>query len=66
MPLYEFTCKKCGHVFEELMTAAELSDGKPACPACKSRRVEKGFSAFATNADSASAAGGGCGNGGFT
>jgi putative FmdB family regulatory protein len=65
MPLYEFTCRKCGHVFEELLSAAELEQGKPKCPACRSARVEKGFSAFATGgAGGGGAAVGGCGGGG--
>ena len=67
MPLFEFTCRKCGHVFEELMTSAELESGPPRCPACKSKRVEKGFAAFATgSAATSGTAGGGCGSGGFT
>lgn len=66
MPLYEFTCKKCGHTFEELISLADLESGKLICPACKSKRVEKGFSAFATGSDSGGFSGGGCGSGGFT
>lgn len=63
MPLYEFTCRKCGHVFEELLSMSELDQGKLKCPACKSARVEKGFSSFATGAATAR----GCGSsGGFT
>ena len=65
MPLYEFTCRKCGHNFEELMTLAEVQSNAVKCPACNSKRVEKGFSAFATNADSSTGFGsGGCGGGG--
>ena len=71
MPLFEFTCRKCGHAFEELLTASEADAGKVPCPACGSRRVEKGFSSFATNTTgggggSLPAGGGGCGRGGFT
>ena len=63
MPLYEFTCRKCGHVFEELLSMSELDKGKLKCPACKSARVEKGFSSFATG----SATAGSCASsGGFT
>ncbi len=65
MPLYEFQCRKCGHGFEELLSMAEVDLAKPKCPACGSRRVEKGFSSFATGA--ASTGGGSCGgSGGFT
>ncbi|PID78593.1 FmdB family transcriptional regulator [bacterium DOLJORAL78_65_58] len=68
MPLFEFTCKKCGHQFEELVTLSELNDGKLVCPACRSKRIERGFSAFATGGDTGGGAvgGGGCGSGGFT
>ena len=69
MPMYEFTCRKCGHNFEELMSLAEMESGAIQCPACKSKRVDKGFSAFATGSDSGTGggfAGGGCGSGGFT
>ncbi len=68
MPLYEFTCRKCGHRFEELLSLGEAAAGKVACPACKSKAVDKGFSSFATaGAGPASGSlGGGCGRGGFT
>ena len=68
MPLYEFTCRKCGHTFEELMGLAEAAAGKVACPACRSRTVEKGFSSFATGGAGAGAQAPapGCGRGGFT
>ncbi len=70
MPLFEFSCRKCGHQFEELISLSELEDGGLKCPVCKSKRVEKGFSAFATGpaatAGGSSASGGGCGPGGFT
>ena len=65
MPLYEFTCKKCGHHFEELISLTELESGSLNCPACKSKRVQKGFSAFATSTDTVGGGfSGGCGSGG--
>ena len=68
MPLYEFTCKKCGHQFEELLTLSEMEAGKLKCPACQSKRVERGFSSFATGGATGGIgfSGGGCGSGGFT
>lgn len=70
MPLYEFTCKKCGHNFEELMTLSEVEEGKMKCPACHSKRVERGLSSFATSGDGLGSGGfsggGACGSGGFT
>lgn len=72
MPLFEFQCRKCGHHFEELMSAAAATDAKVKCPACGSQRTERGFSAFATGSGGNSglaggSQGGGCGgSGGFT
>jgi len=71
VPIFEFTCKKCGHNFEELLSAAELASGELKCPACRSKRVERGFSAFATGSTGSAGStggftGGGCGPGGFT
>jgi putative FmdB family regulatory protein len=70
MPLFEFSCRKCGHVFEELMSASELDKGGLKCPACNSKRVERALSAFATGNSSEGSGGfspsGGCGSGGFT
>lgn len=60
MPVYEFVCKQCAEAFEELVFGAE----KVACPACKSPRVEKRFSTFASHGAESSApppAAGGCG-----
>ena len=28
MPLYEFTCRKCGHQFEELLSLSDAAAGK--------------------------------------
>ncbi len=69
MPLFEFTCGKCGRVFEELLSLAELEAGEVACPACKSRDVHRGLSSFATSGGDSGGGGGcggGCGGGRFT
>lgn len=68
MPLYEFTCRRCGHVFEELLSLGEAAAGKVACPACGAKAVDKGFSSFATTSGSGGSGGApaGCGRGGFT
>jgi len=46
MPLFEYACPDCGHVFEKLVLTrgAEL----PECPKCGRNRVDQLFSAFAT------------------
>lgn len=45
MPIYEYDCKKCGRLFEELLSSSEDSSGVT-CPACNSRRVKRRFSLF--------------------
>ncbi len=48
MPIYEYRCKSCGHVFEELiLRAADVTDLK--CQSCGSTEVERVTSSFATN-----------------
>jgi putative FmdB family regulatory protein len=37
MPLYEYECQKCEHVFEELVFGAE----PVTCPKCLSRKLER-------------------------
>lgn len=64
MPLYEYSCAKCGHRFEILQRIGEGADGL-ACPKCDASEVEKQFSTFASNSDGkAVSAAAGCGSGG--
>ena len=41
MPIYEFRCLRCGHVFELLKLKKETEGIKMKCPKCKSSEVEK-------------------------
>ncbi len=50
MPIYEYTCKKCGSDFEILVRGEE----KPKCPSCNSGSLEKRMSVPATPATSSS------------
>jgi putative FmdB family regulatory protein len=64
MPVYEYTCRQCGGLFEKLLPV-HARDQLPACPACGSRSVSKLFSTFAAFSASgtdggAQALGGGC------
>ncbi len=43
MPIYEFSCKSCGHPFEELVLSRSE---KVACPKCSSKKVERAMSVF--------------------
>jgi putative FmdB family regulatory protein len=40
MPIYEYSCKGCGHQFETLVR----SGSTPACPACASTELERQLS----------------------
>ena len=51
MPLYEYQCRKCGKTFEVLRRMQD-ADNALECPKCRSRKVERQFSTFAS---------GGCG-----
>ena len=37
MPIYEYSCNKCGREFEELV----FGEDKPACPACGAKETER-------------------------
>ena len=67
MPLYEFTCAKCGKTFEELV-GSSLDTSGLTCPACGCEDVEKLFSTFSSSGPSDGGGGGAgpCGSGGFT
>jgi putative FmdB family regulatory protein len=54
MPLYEYRCHNCGHVFEMLRRLKE-ADSDLECPKCGSAEIERQFSTFAA---------GGCGGSG--
>ncbi len=70
MPIYEYRCVKCSHVFDAFQRVG--ADGSNLqCPVCGAEKPEKLFSAFAASGfdhSTGSIAGnGGCGShGGFT
>ena len=39
MPLYEYACRKCSHVFEEFVTAAGESEVR--CPECQAAELDR-------------------------
>ena len=66
MPLYEYECGNCGHLFERLRA---MNDDAPACPTCDSERVMRRISMFAASTSSgglrsSTPSGGGCACGG--
>ena len=58
MPIYEYRCRACDHVFEALRPMGD-SGADLTCPACGEGAPEKILSVFAAPASS-----GGCGGGG--
>lgn len=52
MPIYEYACAACNHLFEQIMKVGER---EPACPACGAKETKKRAAAapFRTNAWSA-------------
>lgn len=61
MPIYEYRCQTCGKVYEQFRRMAD-ADRDLECPECRSKEVERLFSAFST----AGGCGGGEGRGRFT
>jgi len=58
MPLFEYRCKKCGHVTSFLEKAG--SKGGHACEKCGSKETGKIFSTFATKTGGKSEGGSSC------
>lgn len=63
MPMFEYKCSHCGHVFEKLVLGRKQNP--PACPKCGWKRVKQKFSAFATGGGASKAARGACTSSGF-
>jgi putative FmdB family regulatory protein len=58
MPIFEYTCQKCGMNFEKLILKQNY--GAIPCPACGSKRTEQQFSSFATAGSPGKSSGGVC------
>lgn len=69
MPIYEYACKKCGKLFEELVFSAS-DESEVVCPDCGAAKPERCLSACAAviagegggAGAGAPALGGGCGS----
>ena len=44
MPIYDFTCSECGEQFEALVLRHIANPEAPACPKCKSQKLEQEIS----------------------
>lgn len=58
MPIYEYRCKKCGHVTSFLESADSKQDHK--CEKCGSRDTEKILSTFAAQVKDSPSSGSSC------
>ena len=63
MPIYEYRCKSCGEVFEQLVLGGGLDDNL-SCPKCGSKDIEKAMSAFSSAGGSRSESSVGCSSSG--
>lgn len=59
MPLYEYRCETCGNVYEQIRRMSD-ADRNLECPDCKSAKVKRLLSVFATSSGGASTTAGGC------
>lgn len=47
MPIFEYRCQGCGHLFEQLVRKGTV----PACPECRSETLERQLSVPAVKSD---------------
>jgi len=60
MPIYEYLCTDCNHLFQKLQAVSAGSEGIR-CPKCDGSRVERQLSTFASAPTSSGPVGaGGC------
>jgi putative FmdB family regulatory protein len=67
MPIFEFKCKNCDHVFEEFLFSSNTESATIICPKCGSENADKLMSAFSSSGGSTSLGAGAasCGSSGF-
>ena len=64
MPIYEYRCQNCNHVFEELIFSSLTKDEEIICPKCNQNTAEKMMSAFSSTGTAFENTGS-CGSSGF-
>ena len=62
MPIFEYKCNECGKKFESL--SLDKNSPQVSCPHCKSQKVEKQFSSFASGSSKVASKGFTCPSGG--
>ena len=66
MPIYEFKCKKCDHIFEEFVFSSNADPDEIICPVCSEKSADKLMSAFSASTGSSLGSGASsCGPSGF-
>ena len=45
MPMYDYQCAHCGHLFEELVFSSSIADTKIICPECNKQEAKRQLSA---------------------
>ena len=63
MPIYEFVCETCDHIFEVNASFFEDLDD-PECPECHGKETHKKYSFFMGSFGSSSSSESSCGGGG--
>lgn len=53
MPIYEYRCQKCGHVFDKFVRSMSAT-GEVECPECHSKACHKNVTLFGTTGATAS------------
>ncbi len=71
MPMYDYRCKNCDEIFEELVFSSTAPDEDVKCPKCGQNRSERLLSApmIATGGSSngaSTSSSNGCGSSGFS
>ncbi|MBU0712061.1 zinc ribbon domain-containing protein [bacterium] len=69
MPVFDYKCKNCGKVYEELIMSCSIPDADVKCPECGSYQSVKQMSAPSiggSSSGSSANSGAGCGRSGFT
>ncbi len=68
MPIFEYRCRHCSQVFEELVFSSLTKDEDIICPKCGGNNAERMMSAFSSAGSSVSGSYSGsssCGSSGF-
>jgi putative FmdB family regulatory protein len=52
MPIYEYKCKKCDHLFEEFVFSSNTGSEDIICPVCGEKNADRLMSAFSASGTS--------------